>query len=89
MGLYVNSDAVLQRVKQLIEKEDSSLAQITSTIYSLQRKVKQLKKELEGKELHLDMLRKKVATLEERRSEKLRFLKKAKRKMVKLESWSA
>ena len=72
VGLDVNLDAVLQRVKQLIEKEDSSLAEKTSTVYSLQRKVKQLKEELEGKELHLDMLRKKVATLEERRSEKLR-----------------
>merc|ERR1712226_890690 len=64
LGLDVNSDAVLQRVKSLVEKEDSSMAEKTSTIYQLQRKIKHFKEELESKELHLDMLRKKIATLE-------------------------
>ena len=75
LGLDVNSDAILHRVKSLVEKEDSSLAEKTSTIYQLQRKVKHFKEELESKELHLDMLRKKIATLEEKSAGKVELFK--------------
>merc|ERR1712226_1333230 len=75
LGLDVNSDAVLQRVKSLVEKEDSNIAEKTSTIYQLQRKIKHFKEELESKELHLDMLRKKIATLEEKSAGKVELFK--------------
>ena len=84
VGLDINSDAVLQRVKQLIEKEDSTLAEKTSTVYTLQRKVKQLKEELEGKELHLDMLRKKVASLEEKSAGKVALFQESEEKDGKI-----
>ena len=84
VGLDINSDAVLHRVKQLIEKEDSTLAEKTSTVYTLQRKVKQLKEELEGKELHLDMLRKKVASLEEKSAGKVALFQESEEKDAKI-----
>lgn len=44
----------------------SLLAERTATMYNLQRKVKTMKQNLDSKELHADVMRKKVASLEER-----------------------
>lgn len=42
------------------------MAEKTSAVYSLQRKLKASRQALESKELHLGLLERKVATLEER-----------------------
>lgn len=42
------------------------LAEKTSAVYSLQRKLKAARQALESKELHLGLLERKVTTLEER-----------------------
>jgi predicted nucleic acid-binding Zn-ribbon protein len=50
--------------------ENDSIVDQKGSLYNLQRKIKQLKEQLENKDVHLDLLRKKVSALEEGRSAK-------------------
>jgi len=59
-------DAILVRSEQLMRSEHSELVDRKTHIYNLQRKVKACKEQLESKDLHMDLLRKKVAAMEER-----------------------
>ncbi len=70
LGLDMNIDLIVARIEQLVKSEGDSLTDKQTSIYSLQRKVKCLKEQLDSKELHLDLLRKKLAGLEEERSAK-------------------
>ncbi|KAL4624019.1 coiled-coil domain-containing protein 170 [Arapaima gigas] len=65
VGLDLKLEAILLRAEQLVKQEGSSLVETKSLVYSLQRKLKNQKECLESKELHVDMLRKKVSQLEE------------------------
>ena len=67
-GLDMALDAILVRAEQLIKLENEALSGRTTQIYNLQRKLKAMKEQLESKDLHLDLLRKKVTQLEERLS---------------------
>ncbi|XP_028293786.1 coiled-coil domain-containing protein 170 [Gouania willdenowi] len=61
---------ILSRAEQLIKQEGTSLLESKSLTYTLQRKVKLQKDQLESKELHIQLLRKKVSELEDvRRSQ--------------------
>ncbi len=60
------TDAIIARGEQLVTMETETLVDRKTHIYNLQRKVKALKEQLESKEVHMDLLRKKVASLEER-----------------------
>jgi chromosome segregation ATPase len=66
----LNPDVILTRAEQLMKLEHDSITDQKTSIYSLQRKIKQLKEQLENKDLHMDLLRKKVIALEEGRSAK-------------------
>ncbi|CAF0745813.1 unnamed protein product [Brachionus calyciflorus] len=70
IGLDMNIDLILARVEQLIKMENESIQDKQTNIYNLQRKCKTLKEQLDNKELHLDLLRKKLAALEEERANK-------------------
>lgn len=70
LGYELNPDVILTRAEQLMKLEKDSIVDQKSSIYSLQRKIKQLKEQLENKDLHLDLLRKKVISLEEGRAAK-------------------
>jgi DNA repair exonuclease SbcCD ATPase subunit len=70
VGLDMNVDIILARVEQLVRSESDSLQDKQTNIYNLQRKVKSYKEQLDNKELHLDLLRKKLAALEEERAGK-------------------
>lgn len=70
VGLDMNIDLILARAEQLVKMEGDSIQDKQTSIYNLQRKVKTLKEQLDNKELHLDLLRKKVTALEEERSSK-------------------
>ena len=61
MGYDMNGDVLIARAEQLMRGEVDILADKSSTLYSLQRKVKTLKQQLESKDLHLDLMRKKVS----------------------------
>ncbi|KAH9514836.1 hypothetical protein Btru_023757 [Bulinus truncatus] len=66
LGLDLTMDALISRAEQLMKLEADALADKSSHVYSLQRKVKALKEQLESKDLHIDLLRKKMTNLEER-----------------------
>jgi chromosome segregation ATPase len=70
MGYELNPDVILTRAQQLMKLENDSIVDQKTSIYSLQRKLKQFKEQMENKDLHLDLLRKKVIALEEGRSAK-------------------
>ena len=53
-------DAILVRSEQLMKMEHDQLVDRKTHIYNLQRKIKALKDQLESKDLHMDLLRKKV-----------------------------
>ena len=58
--LHVSSSLILSSL------QTQALAERQSAVYSLQRKLKACRQALESKELHLGLLQKKVAALEER-----------------------
>ena len=66
VGFDMNGDALLARAAQLAKLEADALADRNTHIYNLQRKIKTMKEQLESKDLHLDLLRKKITQLEER-----------------------
>lgn len=65
VGLDMNVDLLIARGEQLVKMESDSIQDKQTNIYNLQRKVKSLKEQLDNKELHLDLLRKKLTALEE------------------------
>ncbi|XP_025105886.1 coiled-coil domain-containing protein 170-like [Pomacea canaliculata] len=66
MGLDMTMDSLTARAEQLVRLEADALADRSTHVYNLQRKVKNLKEQLESKELHIDLLRKKLTGLEEK-----------------------
>ncbi|XP_045163398.2 coiled-coil domain-containing protein 170-like isoform X2 [Mercenaria mercenaria] len=66
LGMDMTIDALIARAEQLVKLEKDALADRSTHIYNLQRKVKSLKEQLESKDLHIDLLRKKITSLEEK-----------------------
>ncbi|XP_014667697.1 PREDICTED: coiled-coil domain-containing protein 170-like [Priapulus caudatus] len=63
--LDIDGNALLTRADQLVKAEGDTVSNKSTQLYSLQRKLKGLKQQLESKDLQLEMLRKKVSKLEE------------------------
>lgn len=61
MGFDMATDAIIGRAEQLMHMEGDGLAGSKTHIYNLQRKLKSLKEQLESKDLHMELLRKKVS----------------------------
>lgn len=70
LGYELNPDVLLTRAEQLMKMERDSIVDQKTSIYSLQRKIKQQKEQMDNKDLHLDLLRKKIIALEEGRAAK-------------------
>ncbi|KAJ8288606.1 hypothetical protein COCON_G00012650 [Conger conger] len=68
LGFDMRLEAILSRAEQLVKQEGVALVESRSLAHSLQRKLKAQKERLESKELHADLLRRKVAQLEEEKS---------------------
>ncbi|CAH1792732.1 unnamed protein product [Owenia fusiformis] len=66
VGFDMSGDAIIARAEQLQHMEMDALADKTTHVYNLQRKIKSFKDQLESKDLHNDLLRKKIQQLEER-----------------------
>ena len=66
IGYDLTIEAIIARAEQLVKMEADTIADKSTHIYNLQRKVKSLKEQLESKDLHLDLLRKKMTGLEEK-----------------------
>ncbi|XP_070699017.1 coiled-coil domain-containing protein 170 [Pempheris klunzingeri] len=65
LGFDMRLKLILSRAEQLVKQETTALAESKSLTYSLQRKFKSQKDQLESKGLHIQLLRKKVSELEE------------------------
>ncbi|XP_072221711.1 coiled-coil domain-containing protein 170 [Leuresthes tenuis] len=65
LGFDMRLKLILSRAEQLIKQEAAALMESKSLTYSLQRKVKSQKDQLESKGLHIQLLRSKVSQLEE------------------------
>lgn len=50
--------------------EVDAIADRSTAVHHMQRRLKNMKEQLESKDLHLDLLRKKIASLEERSHER-------------------
>ena len=66
LGFDMTIDALIARAQQLVKLERDALADRSTQVYNLQRKVKSHKEQLESKDLHIDLLRKKITSLEEK-----------------------
>ena len=66
----LNPDVILSRAEQLMRVDNDSIIDQKSSLYNLQRKIKQLKEQLENKDVHLDLLKKKLNGFEEGRAVK-------------------
>ena len=60
VGFDMAVDTLLAKADQLVRQENDTLSERKTTIYNLQRKIKTNKEQLESRDLHIDLLRKKV-----------------------------
>ncbi|XP_028995218.1 coiled-coil domain-containing protein 170 [Betta splendens] len=67
IGFDMRLKLILSRAEQLVKQEGTALVENKSLTFSLQRKLKSHKEQLESKGLHIQFLRKKVSELEEER----------------------
>ncbi|XP_065174959.1 coiled-coil domain-containing protein 170-like [Sycon ciliatum] len=65
-GSGMQTEAIHGRIDQLLRQETSEIAEKSTSIYNLQRRLKTTKTNLESKELHIEMMGKKITTLEKR-----------------------
>ncbi|XP_022059945.2 coiled-coil domain-containing protein 170 [Acanthochromis polyacanthus] len=65
LGFDMRLKLILSRAEQLVKHEGKALVETKSLTYSLQRKLKSQKDQLESKGLHIQLLRKKLSELEE------------------------
>ncbi|XP_012342212.1 coiled-coil domain-containing protein 170 isoform X2 [Apis florea] len=72
MGIDLQTESLLVRAEQLARLEGDKLVDKTSVVYQLQRRVRTLREQLQRRDLHLDLLRRKLSLQEE--SVKMRSL---------------
>ncbi|KAK4886864.1 hypothetical protein RN001_003135 [Aquatica leii] len=71
-GVDLHTESLLLRAEQLSRLENEKLVDKTAVVYQLQRRVRTLREQLQRKDLHLDLLRRKLALQED--STKAKFL---------------
>ncbi|XP_069867188.1 coiled-coil domain-containing protein 170 isoform X2 [Dipodomys merriami] len=67
LGFDMQLGVILARAEQLVRLESLAITENKTIAHNLQRKLKTQKERLESKELHLSLLRRKIAQLEEER----------------------
>ncbi|XP_043744248.1 coiled-coil domain-containing protein 170 isoform X3 [Cervus elaphus] len=65
LGFDMRLDVVLARTEQLVRLESNAVIENKTIAHNLQRKLKTQKERLESKELHMNLLRQKIAHLEQ------------------------
>ncbi|MBN3300169.1 CC170 protein, partial [Amia calva] len=65
LGFDMRLEAILSRAEQLVKLEGTAVVENKTLVHNMQRKLKAQKERLESKELHMELLRKKMAQLEE------------------------
>ncbi|TRY83488.1 hypothetical protein DNTS_016223 [Danionella cerebrum] len=71
LGFDLRLHAMLTRAQQLCRQENKALLENRTQVYSLQRKLREQKAGLESRDLHLDLLRRKLQHLEEHKQKSL------------------
>uniref|UniRef100_UPI00398F01E3 coiled-coil domain-containing protein 170 n=1 Tax=Pristiophorus japonicus TaxID=55135 RepID=UPI00398F01E3 len=64
IGFDMQLDAILARADQLVKMEGEAIIENKTLTYSLKRKLKAQKEKLDSKELHMDLLRRKITQLD-------------------------
>ncbi|XP_078413709.1 coiled-coil domain-containing protein 170 [Cetorhinus maximus] len=64
IGFNMQLDAILARADQLVKMENEAIIENKTLTYNLKRKLKAQKEKLVSKELHMDMLRRKITQLD-------------------------
>ncbi|XP_008693216.1 coiled-coil domain-containing protein 170 isoform X6 [Ursus maritimus] len=67
LGFDMRLDVVLARTEQLVRLESNAVIENKTIAHNLQRKLRTQQERLESKELHMSLLRQKIAQLEEER----------------------
>nr|XP_055028659.1 coiled-coil domain-containing protein 170 [Misgurnus anguillicaudatus]XP_055028660.1 coiled-coil domain-containing protein 170 [Misgurnus anguillicaudatus] len=65
LGFDMRLEAILARAQQLTRQEGTALLETRTQVHNLQRKLKEQKQRSDSKELHLELLMKKVSQLDE------------------------
>ncbi|KAK2576999.1 hypothetical protein KPH14_011961 [Odynerus spinipes] len=65
VGIELLTESLLVRAEQLARLETDKLVDKTSVVYQLQRRVRTLREQLQRRDLHLDLLRRKLSLQEE------------------------
>ncbi|CAG9578735.1 unnamed protein product [Danaus chrysippus] len=65
IGLDLHTDSIIQRAEQLARLESDKIIDKTAVVYQLQRRIRILREQLQRKDLHLDLLRRKLSVQEE------------------------
>ncbi|XP_011064601.1 PREDICTED: coiled-coil domain-containing protein 170 isoform X2 [Acromyrmex echinatior] len=65
IGLDLQTESLLVRAEQLARLETDKLVDKTSVVYQLQRRVRTLREQLQRRDLHLDLLRRKLSLQED------------------------
>ncbi|XP_063235771.1 coiled-coil domain-containing protein 170 isoform X2 [Bacillus rossius redtenbacheri] len=65
VGVDLHTETLLLRAEQLARLESDKLLDKTSTVYQLQRRVRTLREQLQRRDLHLDLLRRKLSLQED------------------------
>ncbi|CAH1965693.1 unnamed protein product [Acanthoscelides obtectus] len=65
LGVELHTESLLMRAEQLARLESEKLVDKTAMVYQLQRRVRNLREQLQRKELHLDLLRRKLSLQED------------------------
>ncbi|XP_068907810.1 coiled-coil domain-containing protein 170 isoform X2 [Tenebrio molitor] len=65
IGVDLHTESLLLRAEQLSRLESDKLVDKTALVYQLQRRVRTLREQVQRKDLHLDLLRRKLALQED------------------------
>ncbi|XP_043480201.1 coiled-coil domain-containing protein 170 isoform X2 [Leptopilina heterotoma] len=65
IGMDLQTESLLVRAEQLSRLETDKLVDKTSVVYQLQRRVRTLREQLQRRDLHLDLLRRKLSLQED------------------------
>ncbi|XP_020291933.1 coiled-coil domain-containing protein 170 isoform X2 [Pseudomyrmex gracilis] len=65
VGIDLQTESLLVRAEQLARLETDKLVDKTSVVYQLQRRVRTLREQLQRRDLHLDLLRRKLSLQED------------------------
>ncbi|XP_031209327.1 coiled-coil domain-containing protein 170 isoform X1 [Mastomys coucha] len=65
LGFDMRVDVVLARIEQLVHLESNAVIENKTIAHNLQRKLKTQKERLESKEVHMNLLRQKIAQLQQ------------------------